>query len=182
MDVFRRASHAYHAEHEGRLRDCCERRPEYEFHSQMPFCFSNDGLAALYDKAPVEPPDHASVNRELASQLQTCVQAIEAKQPDLVIGKLDLVASIVRSFIISILSAQSAGQDIWEAIHTMVKNVSEAMLTPLPNFWRISKSFMEGRYKKVSLAHTAYICVHQHLSHSNRTLRHPPAGVLHNAA
>ncbi len=31
----------------------------------------------------------------------------------------------------------------------MVKNVSEAMLTSLPNFWRISKSFMEGRYKKV---------------------------------
>ncbi len=33
----------------------------------------------------------------------------------------------------------------------MVKNVSEAMLTPLPNFWRISKSFMEGRYKKVAV-------------------------------
>ena len=38
----------------------------------------------------------------------------------------------------------------------MVKNVSEAMLTPLPNFWRISKSFMEGRYKKVT------ICAPQH--------------------
>ncbi|KAM5533570.1 hypothetical protein V8D89_012786 [Ganoderma adspersum] len=86
-------------------------------------------VQTLYDKAPVVPPNHASLNRELASQLQTCVQAIEAKQPDVVI-------------------AQSAGQDIWEAIHTMVKNVSEAMLTPLPNFWRISKSFMEGRYKK----------------------------------
>ncbi|PIL27676.1 hypothetical protein GSI_10828 [Ganoderma sinense ZZ0214-1] len=86
-------------------------------------------VQTLYDKAPVEPPGRTSLNRELASQLQTCVQAIEAKQPDMVI-------------------AVSAGQDIWEAIHTMVKNVSEAMLIPLPNFWRISKSFMEGRYKK----------------------------------
>lgn len=55
-----------------------------------------DGLTVLYDKAPVEPPDHASLNRELASQLQTCVQAIEAKQPDVVIGKLGLNISVAR--------------------------------------------------------------------------------------
>ncbi|EJF63847.1 hypothetical protein DICSQDRAFT_153669 [Dichomitus squalens LYAD-421 SS1] len=86
-------------------------------------------IKGLNDKAPVEGPSQSSLNRELASQLQACVQAIEAKQPDVVI-------------------AQSGGHEIWEAIETMVKNVSEAMLTPLPNFWKISKSFMEGRYKK----------------------------------
>lgn len=47
------------------------------------------------------------------------------------------------------LSAQSGGHEVWNAIQIMVKNLSEAMLSPLPNFWRISKSFMEGRYKKV---------------------------------
>jgi len=32
----------------------------------------------------------------------------------------------------------------------MVKNVSEVMLSSLPNFWKISKSFLEGKFKKVS--------------------------------
>ncbi|KAI0777231.1 exocyst complex component Sec5-domain-containing protein [Trametes elegans] len=86
-------------------------------------------IEALVDKAPVSGPDAGSLNRELASQLQVCVQALETKQPDSVI-------------------AQAGAHEIWEAIESMVKNVSEAMLTPLPNFWRISKSFMEGRYRK----------------------------------
>ncbi|KAI1798032.1 exocyst complex component Sec5-domain-containing protein [Ganoderma leucocontextum] len=92
------------------------------------YATASNTIQALNDKAP-ESPNQPSLNRELASQLQMCVQAIEAKQPEMVI-------------------AQSTGQEIWEAIHTTVKNVSEAMLSPLPNFWRISKSFMEGRYKK----------------------------------
>ncbi|KAI0360481.1 hypothetical protein OH77DRAFT_1445304 [Trametes cingulata] len=86
-------------------------------------------IQGLIDKAPVSGPDNASLNRELASQLQVCVQALEIKQPEVII-------------------AQAGGQEIWEAIESMVKSVSEAMLTPLPNFWRISKAFMEGRYRK----------------------------------
>lgn len=31
----------------------------------------------------------------------------------------------------------------------MVKNVSEVMLTSLPNFWRIARGFLEGKLKKV---------------------------------
>ncbi|KAI0646515.1 exocyst complex component Sec5-domain-containing protein [Trametes meyenii] len=90
---------------------------------------AHNTVQGLIDKAPISGPDNASLNRELASQLQVCVQALEAKQSETVI-------------------AQTGGHEIWEAIETMVKNISEAMLTPLPNFWRISKSFMEGRYKK----------------------------------
>ncbi|KAJ8462960.1 hypothetical protein ONZ51_g10565 [Trametes cubensis] len=86
-------------------------------------------IQGLIDKTPISGPDNASLNHELASQLQICVQALESKQADTVI-------------------AQGGGHDVWEAIQTMVKNISEAMLTPLPNFWRISKAFMEGRYKK----------------------------------
>ena len=56
-----------------------------------PFRLCRSGLmihvpAALNDKTPVEGPDQNSLNRELASQLQTCVQAIEAKQQDVAIG------------------------------------------------------------------------------------------------
>ncbi len=40
---------------------------------------------------------------------------------------------------------------MWQAILTMVKNVSEAMLSALPNFWKISRSFLDGKYKKVSI-------------------------------
>jgi exocyst complex component 2 len=31
----------------------------------------------------------------------------------------------------------------------MVKNLSEIMLSSLPNFWKIAKSFMDGKFKKV---------------------------------
>lgn len=50
--------------------------------------------------------------------------------------------------------AKSPAEPVWQAVHEMVKNVSEAMLTPLPNFWRISKSFIDGRFRKVRL----YLC------------------------
>lgn len=49
--------------------------------------------------------------------------------------------------------AQAGGQDVWQAILAMVKNLSETMLTALPNFWKISKSFIEGKYRKVRVPH-----------------------------
>jgi hypothetical protein len=45
--------------------------------------------------------------------------------------------------------AQSPGEPVWQAIHDMVKNISEAMMSSLPTFWKISKSFMDGKLKKV---------------------------------
>ena len=44
---------------------------------------------------------------------------------------------------------------MWQAVLTMVKNLSEAMLAALPNFWKISKSFIEGKYRKVRVPRTA---------------------------
>ncbi|KAF9482707.1 exocyst complex component sec5 [Pholiota conissans] len=46
--------------------------------------------------------------------------------------------------------AQSPGEPVWQAIHDMVKNISEAMMSSLPTFWKISKSFMDGKLKKSS--------------------------------
>jgi hypothetical protein len=37
----------------------------------------------------------------------------------------------------------------WQAIFDLVKNTSEVMLSTLPNFWKIAKNFMDGKYKKV---------------------------------
>ena len=103
-------------------------------------------LAALNEKDTLDGPDTGALNRELASQLQACVQAVEAKQSDSVIGVYPYCVSVC-STEISHRVAQAGGQEVWEAIQTMVKNVWEVMLTPLPNFWRISQSFMEGRYE-----------------------------------
>ncbi|KAL1743983.1 exocyst complex component Sec5-domain-containing protein [Schizophyllum fasciatum] len=48
------------------------------------------------------------------------------------------------------VQAKSSGEPIWIAILAMVKAVSEVLLTSLPNFWRIAKSFMDGRFKRPS--------------------------------
>lgn len=36
---------------------------------------------------------------------------------------------------------------------SLVKNVSEVMLTSLPNFWKISRAFLDGKFKKVRYAY-----------------------------
>jgi hypothetical protein len=46
-------------------------------------------------------------------------------------------------------AAQSAGHEVWNAMFDLVKNVSEVMMSALPNFWKIAKGFFEGKYKKV---------------------------------
>jgi hypothetical protein len=46
-------------------------------------------------------------------------------------------------------SGHSEGEPVWQAIFDLVKNISEVLLASLPNFWKISKNFMEGKYKKV---------------------------------
>jgi hypothetical protein len=48
--------------------------------------------------------------------------------------------------------AQSGGHEVWQLILDMVKNVSEAMLSQLPTFWKIAKSFQEGKFKRVGIA------------------------------
>lgn len=52
--------------------------------------------------------------------------------------------------LILIYAAKSAREPIWQAIWDLVKSVSEAMANPLPNFWKISKNFIEGKYRKVN--------------------------------
>ena len=50
------------------------------------------------------------------------------------------------------VTAKSTGEPTWQAILELVKNLSEIMLASLPSFWKISRSFIEGRFKKVYLA------------------------------
>ncbi|TFY80240.1 hypothetical protein EWM64_g3773 [Hericium alpestre] len=83
-------------------------------------------------KAPsISGPE--SVALLLATQLQTCIAALKANQSDTVIS-------------------QSGGHEVWQAIVEMIKSVSEAMMSALPNFWRIAKGFFDGRFKKTALS------------------------------
>lgn len=43
---------------------------------------------------------------------------------------------------------QSEGEPVWQAVFDLVKNISEVLLSSLPNFWKISKNFADGKYKK----------------------------------
>lgn len=49
----------------------------------------------------------------------------------------------------SFSTAQSGGHNAWNAVFDMVKNVSEVMMSTLPNFWKIAKGFLDGKYRKV---------------------------------
>ena len=50
--------------------------------------------------------------------------------------------------------AQASGHEVWQATLDMVKGVSEVMLSRLPNFWKIAKGYMDGRFKKVGCIFT----------------------------
>jgi hypothetical protein len=96
--------------------------------------------------------DSTRVSDDLAlSELQTAFANLEAKQAEVIIGLQSLLdrpkLPYLRPF--PFFAAKSADEPLWQAILDMVKNVSEAMMSSLPSFWRISKDFMEGKFKKV---------------------------------
>ncbi|KAJ7755359.1 exocyst complex component sec5 [Mycena maculata] len=65
----------------------------------------------------------------LTSQLQVAIAALDNKQSEAAVAKC-------------------AAEPVWQAILDMVKTLSEIALSSLPNFWRISKSYMDGKFKK----------------------------------
>ncbi|KAF5336401.1 hypothetical protein D9611_006533 [Ephemerocybe angulata] len=82
-------------------------------------------------KSEADLSDPTAVTNSLSEQLQTAILQLETKQPDIAIAK-------------------SHGEPTWQAILELVKNISEIMLASLPSFWKISRSFIEGRFKKSS--------------------------------
>lgn len=67
----------------------------------------------------------------LETELQRAMVQLEAKQADIIIAK-------------------SAGEPAWQTVLDLVKSISEAISSSLPSFWRISKNFMDGKFKKPS--------------------------------
>ncbi|EJD05538.1 uncharacterized protein FOMMEDRAFT_152861 [Fomitiporia mediterranea MF3/22] len=75
------------------------------------------------------PLDASAIVNVIVPQLRTGIVSIDTKQPESVI-------------------AQATGHEIWEATLDMVKSVSETLLSSLPNFWRIAKGYMDGKFRK----------------------------------
>lgn len=107
---------------------------------------------AVIDKTTPETTGPGSLTITVAAQIQNAVLALESKQPDVIIGtpsslvtSTPLLTSPFRHV------ARSSAEPVWQAILDMVKNISETMLANLPNFWKIAKGFMEGRYRKVGI-------------------------------
>ncbi|PPQ68923.1 hypothetical protein CVT24_007667 [Panaeolus cyanescens] len=71
----------------------------------------------------------------LHAQFQEAIANFEAKKSDAILDK-------------------SAAEPVWKAIHSMVKSLLDAMLSSLPNFWKIGKNFIEGKFKKISNANS----------------------------
>ena len=47
--------------------------------------------------------------------------------------------------------AKSTGHEEWEAMTQLVNRLSTVILDRLPDFWRIAKGHMEGKYSKVRI-------------------------------
>ncbi|KAG6916419.1 hypothetical protein DXG01_006823 [Tephrocybe rancida] len=92
-------------------------------------------IQSTIEKTSVEN-EPGKLTLHLAGQLQTAVTALEAKQAESII-------------------ARSSAERVWQSILDMIKSVSETMLSSLPNFCKISKNFMEGKYRKASLIHAS---------------------------
>jgi exocyst complex component 2 len=94
------------------------------------------------------PRASASLKFLLAAQLGTCIAALKAGKQDQVLRMSSFVSALCTScFLFS--TAHSGGHDVWNAVFDMVKNVSEVMMSTLPNFWKIAKGFLDGKYRKV---------------------------------
>ncbi|KAF7289907.1 Exocyst complex component SEC5 [Mycena indigotica] len=83
------------------------------------------------EKSQTEITGPDSLTHALAAQLQVAISALDKKQSEAA-------------------AAKCVAEPAWQAILDMVKNLSEIVLSSLPNFWRISKSFMDGKFKKTT--------------------------------
>ena len=92
-----------------------------------------------------------SLKSLLAAQLGMCIAALKAGKQDQVLRMLSFFRSLSSGLHVCLVffTAQSGGHEVWNAVSDLVKNVSEIMMSTLPNFWKIAKGFLEGKYRKV---------------------------------
>ncbi|KAJ6486945.1 exocyst complex component sec5 [Mycena sanguinolenta] len=90
-------------------------------------------IRASLEKSEPDASNSEHLTLVIAAQLQIAIGALDNKQSEAAIAKC-------------------AAEPAWQAISDMVKTLSEIVLSSLPNFWRISKSFMDGKFKRPQAA------------------------------
>lgn len=83
---------------------------------------------------------------KVAKSLDTCVSALGVVTNE---NQLSQYIIYVLCIISNSTSGKGVGHEAWKTMLDLVKNLSEVILSTLPNFWRIAKNYMEGKYKKV---------------------------------
>ncbi|CAG8528764.1 23855_t:CDS:10 [Cetraspora pellucida] len=83
-------------------------------------------IQALKKSLPVSSGD----TKELALRLKNAIRAINIRDYD------------------SLIAGKDMDVQIWKATLDVVKSLSDLLLRCLPDFWKLSKSFMEGKFQK----------------------------------
>jgi hypothetical protein len=87
----------------------------------------------------------------IAACLTACITALDTPNADNTLCQSTLfLHSPLYAHITCYVSARGTGSDVWKTTHELVKSLSEIMLSTIPNFWKIAKGYMDGKYKKVN--------------------------------
>ncbi|KAJ7177204.1 hypothetical protein C8R46DRAFT_1347049 [Mycena filopes] len=89
----------------------------------------SEAIRTLVEKSETGITNEETLTSNLVAQLRTAVAVLETKHPESVVEKCVV-------------------EPVWTAVSGMVTSLSAVMLSPLRNVWRISKDFMDGRYKR----------------------------------
>lgn len=70
-------------------------------------------------------------------------------------------------------SGEGEGAAEWRALQHLVRRVSDSVVTSLPAFWKVAKTYMEGRYHKVRFSNA--LCQNMLLSNEGDNSDPSPA-------
>lgn len=95
----------------------------------------------------LKAPEDSAQPQEIASSLEVCIIALDTPTADAALGTVppNLEA------IIDAPLAQGSGSEVWKSTLELVKSLSDVLTSSLPNFWKIAKDYMDGKFRKVRL-------------------------------
>lgn len=105
-------------------------------------------FTGTHDTESVKRSGPNDIASDLAVQLKSGLVAIEAKKVDSVIRECQIAHLEISDLDVSLV-ANLHCHKVWQAVLDMIKAVSEGMMSTLPSFWRIAKSFLDGKFQKV---------------------------------
>lgn len=78
--------------------------------------------------------------------LKKAIHQVQTKTLDANTGKLEVGTDDMRTESLKLLSERDQDAQVWQLMLEMVKSLSALLLRCLPDFWRLSKAFIEGKF------------------------------------